>query len=59
MAGDVQKEGIYQRLMIALKSSRRDIFLRTVIDAAISQLAIKDKDKDAFVYELVRSVYVS
>ncbi|HJF46389.1 MAG TPA: bifunctional aspartate transaminase/aspartate 4-decarboxylase [Limosilactobacillus oris] len=51
MAGDVQKEGIYQRLMIALKSSRRDIFLRTVIDAAISQLAIKDKD--AFVYELV------
>lgn len=51
MAGDVQKEGIYQRLMIALKASRRDIFLRTVIDAAISQLAIKDKD--AFVYELV------
>lgn len=51
MAGDVQKEGIYQRLMIALKSSRRDIFLRKVIDAAISQLAIKDKD--AFVYELV------
>ncbi|WP_301876201.1 bifunctional aspartate transaminase/aspartate 4-decarboxylase [Limosilactobacillus oris] len=51
MAGDVQKEGIYRRLMIALESSRRDIFLRTVIDAAISQLAIKDKD--AFVYELV------
>ena len=51
MAGDVQKAGIYQRLMIALKESRRDIFLRTAIDAAVSQLAIKDKD--AFVYELV------
>lgn len=51
MAGDVQKDGIYQRLMIALKSSRRDLFLRTVIDTAIKKLAIQDKD--AFVYELV------
>lgn len=51
MAGDVQKDGIYDRLMQALKGTRRDIFLRDVIGAAIDQLKIEDRD--AFVYELV------
>lgn len=51
MAGDVNQDGLYQRVMDALGDSRRDKFLRNVIKAAIANLDIQDRD--AFMYELV------
>lgn len=51
MAGNVRQEGLYQRVMNALGDSRRDEFLRNVIQAAVNHLDIQDRD--AFMYELV------
>lgn len=51
MAGDVNKKGLYDRVMVALTDSRRDVFLRRVIQAAVDNLDIHDRDQ--FMYELV------
>ena len=52
MAGDVKKAGLYQRVMTALDDgTRRDVFLRRVIEAAVNHLQIADRD--AFMYELI------